>query len=186
MKLTAKIQKAIIKATELHYGQKRKGDELPYIIHPYSTAFILANYTNNEDVIVAGLLHDVLEDSHGRFTFDDIKREFGREVSKIIENVSEKDKSLPWEERKRMALEKIKEMDRDSLLVKSADILHNMTDLISDLERKGDKVFESFNAPKEKQLKRYQNLIEELERVWPENPLLPELRENLLRLMKFK
>ena len=181
-----KLQKAIRVAIEAHSGQTRKGKKVPYVTHPLLVGFILARIGASEEVLIAGILHDIVEDGHGRFTFDDIKREFGLKVLKNVENVSEKDKSLPWEERKRRALEKIKEMDRDSLLVKSADILHNMADLIGDLKKKGDKVFESFNAPKEKQLKRYQNLIEELERTWPENPLLPELKENFLTLLKFE
>ena len=59
--LTPKIQKAINTATTLHKDQKRKGGEYPYAVHLFSVAWILKDYTEDEDVIVASLLHDVLE-----------------------------------------------------------------------------------------------------------------------------
>ncbi|MEK7182016.1 MAG: HD domain-containing protein, partial [Patescibacteria group bacterium] len=62
MFLTPQIDKAIQRATVLHHGQERKGTGAPYIVHPYAVAFLLAHYTDDEDVIIAGLLHDVLED----------------------------------------------------------------------------------------------------------------------------
>lgn len=65
MRLTSKIEKAINFAAQKHLGQIRKGDGLPYIVHPFGVAWILSGYSTDEDVIVAGLLHDVLEDVNG-------------------------------------------------------------------------------------------------------------------------
>ncbi len=184
MTYTPKIQKAIDFAIEVHKNQKRKGKDIPYIVHPLGVGLILAKAGAGDDVIVAGILHDTIEDSHGKVQRQDIEREFGEHVAQLVNDVTEQDKSLPWEERKRIALEHVAKMNKDSLLVKSGDILHNMTDLIQDLEREGDSVFERFNAPKEKQFKRYINLVNALEIAWPENPLLPELKENLEKLLK--
>jgi (p)ppGpp synthase/HD superfamily hydrolase len=68
MRLTPKIQKAINIAAEKHLRQKRKSTGRPFIIHPFSVGFILSEFTNDEDIIAAGLLHDILEDVRG-YTF---------------------------------------------------------------------------------------------------------------------
>jgi (p)ppGpp synthase/HD superfamily hydrolase len=112
-------------------------------------------------------------------TKEEIEKEFGNEVAEMVNDVTEQDKSLPWAERKRHALEHIHKMNHGSLLVKSADQLHNMTDLIEDYKKEGDKMFEKFNATKEKQLERYKILVPTIEKTWPENPLLPDLKEAL-------
>ena len=70
-------------------------------------------------------------------------------------------------------------MSHGSLLVKSADQLHNMTDMIEDYKIVGDEMFERFSAPKEKQLELYKKLIPDIEKAWPENPLVPELKNAL-------
>ncbi len=181
---TPKIQKAIDFAIWVHREQKRKGKGTPYIVHPLGVGLILARAGVGEDVIAAGILHDTIEDSHGHVQRQDIEREFGEHVAQLVNDVTEQDKRLPWEERKRLALEHVTKMSQDSLLVKSADVLHNMSDLVSDLEKEGDSVFERFNAPKEKQFERYTNLVNALETAWPENPLLLDLRESLNKLLK--
>lgn len=182
MYYTPKIQKAVELATQVHQvdqDQKRKGKEIPYIIHPLAVALILARVGAGEEVVVAGILHDVIEDSvpSHRMTSDKIQQEFGPKVAQMVTSLTERDKTLPWAERKRWALEHIRHMDQDTLLVKSADFLHNLRDLMGDYERQGDKIFDFFNAPKAMQMERYRHLVAELEKVWPENPLLPEILE---------
>ncbi len=65
MLLTANLQRAINVAAQKHLGQTRKADGLPYIVHPFGVAWILANYTADEEIVISGLLHDVLEDVKG-------------------------------------------------------------------------------------------------------------------------
>lgn len=184
MTYTPKIQKAISAAITAHQGQKRKGKETPYIIHPLSVGLILAKTGASEDIIVAGILHDTLEDTE--LTKMYLEKEFGTEVARIVDDVTEQDKSLPWGERKRLAFEHVKHMQKDSLLVKSADVLHNMTDQISDYEKEGDKMFLRFNAPKDKQWLRYKNLIHELKKAWAKNPLIVDLEANMKTLNNWK
>jgi len=171
---TPKMQKAITKATQAHQGQTRKGKSVPYITHPLVVGFILANAGASEDVVIAGILHDTIEDSD--LTKSDIENEFGEKVARIVNNVTEQDKSLPWVERKQQALEHISEMDNDSLFVKSADVLHNLTDQINDYKEIGDVMFKRFNAPKEAQLQRIKKLVSALGEAWPSNPLLPDIK----------
>lgn len=170
---THQIQKAISMAIKAHHGQTRKGTETPYVTHPLSVGLILARAGALEDVIIAGILHDTIED--GDITKEDIEKEFGESIANIVNDVTEQDKSLPWMERKQQALEHVSEMGKDSLLVKSADVLHNLQNTLSDYKETGDELFKRFNAPKEAQLTRYGKLIYALKDAWKDNPLLPDL-----------
>ncbi len=77
-------------------------------------------------------------------------------------------------------------MSHDSLLVKSADVLHNLSELNDDLVKNGQSVFKKFNASKEDTLLRYERLIPEIRNAWSENPLLEDLEAGLSTLMKYK
>ncbi len=178
-----KIQTAIkfaIKTHEVYQQQKRKGKDIAYITHPLTVGIILAKIDSSDDVIIAGILHDTTEDSipEKKVTKNMIAKRFGNNVANIVKNVSEPDKSLPWEVRKKSALKHIPNLSNDSLLVKSADVLSNVFELINDFQKQGDVVFERFNAPKDRIIKNYIDVIHAIEKQWSENPLL----ENLLQL----
>ncbi len=151
MFLTPKIEQAIKRATELHDGQKRKVSGMPYIVHPYAVAFLLAHYTEDEDVIIAGLLHDVLEDVPG-YTEDDLIAEFGARVTAIVKEVTEDyteaekvDHSLRrqgWKERKKKYLANLSDDSHEALLVATADKIHNIRSLIDDYTVHGEATWE--------------------------------------------
>lgn len=175
-----KIQKAIKFATkthEIYQKQKRKGKDVAYIIHPLTVGIILAHAGANEDVICAGILHDTIEDSieERKVNLKMIEDFFGENIAKLVLALTEEDKSLPWEERKRIAKEHIKDFSNDATLVKSADIIANTRELIEDYKKDGEEIFIRFNAPKEKIIKNYLETIEALIKKWPENPLIDEL-----------
>lgn len=153
--LTPKIQKAINLASEKHSGQLRKADGLPYIVHPFAVAWILSNYTDDEDVIAAGLLHDTLEDVAG-YRFDDIKKEFGEEVANIVKEVSEDkdpniitDEKATWKERKTKYLKHLKIASREAMIVSAADKIHNLSSLLDVYKEQGGAVWKEFNATPE-------------------------------------
>ena len=154
MKLTPKIQKAINKAAFLHLGQTRKSSDTPYIVHPFSVACILSEYTDSEDVICAGLLHDVLEDVKG-YLFVDLESEFGSRVAKIVREVSEdkdpgdsRDKAIrTWQKRKEAYIANLKNDSEEALMVSCADKIHNLNSLIEVIKEQGGAVWKNFNAP---------------------------------------
>lgn len=132
MKLTPKIQKAIYKASVLHKGQKRKVEDLPFVTHLFSVAFILSNYTDNENIIVAGLLHDALEDVKAYY-FKDLEKDFGERVTKIVKEVSEdkdpnieENKKATWQRRKEGYLSHLKNASYEAMMVCCADKIHNL------------------------------------------------------------
>ncbi len=187
---TQKIQKAIefaIKVHQLDQNQTRKGKTVPYITHPLAVGIILSRLGADENIVAAGILHDVIEDSleNAKVTKKDIQDEFGETVANIVNNVTEQDKSLPWAVRKQKALEHITDMDHNSLLVKSADVLHNMKELLTDLRKDGVSVLAKFNAPREAQLERFKKLENALEASWSKNPLLSEIKSTLLKIQEF-
>ena len=178
------LLKAISFASEVHLGQKRKGKETPYIEHPLAVALILSQVTRNESTIAAGILHDTIEDCdpYGSVTVQILEKEFNSDVARDVNDVTEQDKSLSWDERKQMALNHIKDMRESSRLVKSADVLHNLSELNNDIFLVGEKVWDRFSVSQEKTVLRYQKLYDELYRVWAGNPLLLDFSIELKRL----
>jgi (p)ppGpp synthase/HD superfamily hydrolase len=99
MKVTPRLEKAIRTATIAHKEQKRKGSDTPYIIHPYSVMCIAANATQDEDILIACLLHDILEDVSDKYPRKQMVKDFGDRVASIVDGVT-KDSSLPdWQSR---------------------------------------------------------------------------------------
>ena len=189
MMYTTKIQKAItfaIKTHEVYQKQTRKGKGISYISHPLTVGLILAKSGADDDIIAAGILHDTIEDSvsEKKVTREMLVERFGEKVAVLVESVSETDKGLSWEERKKEALAHIKTFSRESLLVKSADIISNASELVDDYRREGEVVFTRFNAPKEKILKHYFEAINAIVEKWEESPLAEDLRALSSKLQK--
>jgi (p)ppGpp synthase/HD superfamily hydrolase len=176
-----KISRAIrfsTKVHEIHQKQKRKGKDIPYITHPLTVGLILSRAGADEDTIVAGILHDTIEDSkpEKKVTKEMLVEHFSEEVAELVSSVTEPNKELSWEERKREALEHIKTFSHSALLVKSADIISNASELVEDYEKDGEVVFERFNAPKDKLLQHYLKVITAIIERWSDNPLVEDLQ----------
>ena len=187
MKYTLKIQKAIkfaAKTHQVYQNQKRKGKEIPYITHPLTVGLILSLAGASEDVIVAGILHDTIEDSpqHKKVSKEFLGERFGAHVADLVDSVTEQDKSLSYHERKSQALEHIHTFSPDSVLLKSADVLSNTSEIIDDYAREGEAVFERFSASRETTLSHYTKVITALLERWKDNPLAEDLERVALDL----
>jgi (p)ppGpp synthase/HD superfamily hydrolase len=183
-----RLQRAIkfaIKTHDVYQKQTRKGKDIAYITHPLTVGIILARAGASDDVVAAGILHDTIEDSvlEKKVSQEMLAERFGHKVAKLVESVTEPDKRVPWEERKREALEHIHRFNHDSLMVKSADIISNMSELLDDYARYGDEVFVRFHASKEKMLKYQLEAIKAIIGHWPQNPLVKDLKL-LAKLLK--
>ncbi|MFA6077432.1 MAG: HD domain-containing protein [Candidatus Paceibacterota bacterium] len=187
MQYTQKIKESIrvaIRVHELDQKQKRKGKDVPYVIHPLVVGLILSRISKDEDVVVAGILHDTVEDSVDtkKVTVGMIKKRFGEEVSKMVDDVTEKNRHVPWLERKKQNVKKIATLPKNSLLIKAADTVANCTELISDFRREGDDTFRRFNVPKENLIEHYVEIIEAIKKAWPNHPLRSDLDYHLSEL----
>ena len=147
MKIELKARKFAIKA---HKGQVRKSDkDKPMIIHPINVANILKEYDFDQNVISAGYLHDVVEDT--KYEIGNIKKMFGEDIASLVWGASEEDKSLSWEERKKHTIEKTKTLDLRHKAVICADKISNLEDLRILYELNGESVFSSFKRGFESQ-----------------------------------
>lgn len=152
MKKNLKIHEAIIFATMAHQGQVRKGTTIPYIAHPMEVMQILTESGCSIDVIVAGILHDTLEDTCA--SEKDIINLFGKSVLSIIKEETE-DKSKTWLERKGYTIEHVKNASKAVQLVCCADKLSNIKSIYADKLKIGEQVFERFSAPSKEYVKWY-------------------------------
>lgn len=144
--ITISIQKAIIFATLKHLKQKRKGTEIPYIVHPMEVMQILTDLDCSENTIIAGILHDTLEDTET--TPEEILKEFGEDVLSLVKLESE-DKSKTWKERKQETINHLKTAMLDVKLICFADKLSNLRSIYRDNLDIGDKIWDRFNATRE-------------------------------------
>lgn len=137
-------------AINAHKGQVRKSDkEKPMVIHPINVANILKEYNFDDNVISAGYLHDVIEDT--KYTKEDLLKEFNEDIVSLVLGASEPDKSLSWEERKLHTINSIKKLDLRHKAIICADKISNLEDLRIIFETKGEKDFSAFKRGYEKQ-----------------------------------
>lgn len=154
------IERALVFAAKAHERQYRKQTDTPYITHPMSVALILQQEGCDETVVIAGLLHDVVEDSES--SVEDIKREFGKKVADIVAACTEPDKGLDWKTRKQNLVNVYATAPIEVKLVACADKLHNLRTIRSDRVLVGEKVWRRFNSGKTSQEWYYRAVVKAL------------------------
>lgn len=154
-------EEARVFATKAHKGQIRKSDkEKPMIIHPINVANILETYNYDDNVVAAGYLHDVLEDT--KYKEEDLLRKFNKDIVSLVLGATEPDKSLSWEERKRHTINTIKNLDLRHKAVVCADKISNLEDIRIIFEIKGEKDFSAFKRGYDKQKWYYSEIYKSL------------------------
>ena len=153
------IFEAIRFAAVAHSGQYRKGTNIPYISHLINVMTILCGNNCPEEVVVAGLLHDIVEDTP--VTIWEVEAGFGPEVAFLVRGATEIQKlskirvvtdKVSWKERKQHTLQFLTdEATRNQLVVSAADKLDNLRAIRDDYGRLGEELWARFNAGKEEQ-----------------------------------
>ena len=163
-----KIEEAILFATILHQGRVRKLGNTPFILHPLEVAQILSTMTDDQDVITAGILHDVVEDTDG--TLEEIEKRFGARVAFLVSSESENEyagesRSESWKRRKEESLKVLKNTDDQGVrMLWLADKLANIRSLVRYDSEQGEKLWESFHQQDpEMHHWYYQTVAEQLE-----------------------
>lgn len=156
-----RIEQAIRAASVLHKDQLRKGSmPFPYITHLMATAFTLLDYTKDEDVIIAALLHDAIEDTD--YTIDELQEDFGGKVREIVEAVTEpkrdSEKKLTWREQKMTYVRQLKKAPKEALLVATADKIHNFRTIVEDYTDSYDRYVQDFGKNFDDRLEVYQEI----------------------------
>lgn len=183
-KVLTLLDTAIIFATKAHSGTTRKGTNVPYIVHPIEAAAIVSAMTDDEEVIAAAVLHDVLEDTEA--TEDDLLARFGRRITELVIGETEDKRrnfpaALTWKVRKEETIAFLKtKADRDAKMLALADKLSNLRAIHRDVCVIGDAVWERFNV-KDKNMHAwmYRSIAEALQDLkdqptWQEYALLVE------------
>jgi (p)ppGpp synthase/HD superfamily hydrolase len=152
----AAIFAAVRFAADAHSGQFRKGSRVPYLVHPLNVAKILIDHGCSDDLAIAGLLHDTVEDTE--VTVEEIRTIFGDTVARLVEFVTEPKTLWTWEKRKQHTLAVLNSGEAPVLLLSIADKLDNIRSIRSDLGLRGEKAWEHFKRPREKQRWYYQSL----------------------------
>ncbi|WP_295648047.1 HD domain-containing protein [uncultured Dietzia sp.] len=153
---TPTVDRALAVAARCHAGQTRKDDPTPYIAHPVAVAMIVSDFTTDEDVVVAALLHDVLEDvPPSVYSAADMTAEFGERVTEMVRGVSEEktagQETPPWRVRKEGYLAQLADDSPECLLISAGDKIHNLRSMVAAHGRLGDEMWGLFNAgPDEK------------------------------------
>jgi len=155
------INKALVFSAKAHVNQPRKGTDIPYITHPFAVGMILARAGCPDSVVIAGILHDTVEDTNA--TIEDVSSQFGVDIADIVAGCSEPDKDLPWEVRKQHTIDELGQAPIAIQLVACADKLHNISSMIEEFERIGEDLWQRFNRGKSQQAWYYRELVKRLE-----------------------
>ena len=153
MIFTLRLDEAVKLASRLHRAQSRRDiHHTPYISHLMSVAVLLSSVTENEDIIIAGLMHDSLEDVPG-YSFEQLQRDCGENVADIVRHVTEpldpnkpENDQLSWLSRKEAYLAVLKEGGIESAMVSTADKIHNTESFIEDLQHEGESFSSRFGS----------------------------------------
>ena len=159
MKYSERLEKAIRTAGRLHRDQYRKGvTRLPYVTHPFSVAMIVSNFTDDEDIIIAALLHDTFEDTN--YKEDEMVDQFGTRVRDIVLGVTEPSEATSWEEKKKGYILGLKSASAESLLVAAADKKHNLSSVLKDYKKNPSSFFKEFSGSIDERIGYYEKMVE--------------------------
>lgn len=191
-----KINHAFAFAAKHHDRQVRKGTKLPYLTHPANVAVILTRYDRDEDTVVAGILHDVVEDcvrdGYSRETLQQrIGEKFGDSVLQTVLQVTHRrldddGVELSSPERKLDYLVRLSEAGEGARWVCAADKIHNVHSILSDLRRTVDSqaIWSRFSGARAGTVKWYHDVYERLKTLGFEAPIMEELRVSVEALEK--
>ena len=185
--LSARYADAVRYAAEVHADQPRKGTSVPYVAHLLGVSALVLEAGGDEELAIAGLLHDAAEDHGGEGRLADIRSRFGPRVAAIVRACSdslaaEGEAKEGWEARKREHLVRLAVAPDDVLLVWAADKVHNGRAIVTDLESSGPSAMTRFHAAPDRVLWYYRANLDLLAGRGIPDALLVPLRSTVARL----
>jgi len=181
------VNHALAFAAKHHDRQVRKGTKLPYLTHPANVAVILTRYGRDNDTVVAGILHDVIEDCvRDGYTREMLEQRIGDKFgAKVLETVlavtyrrnDDDGVELSGEERKADYLERLGDANDDARWVSAADKIHNASSILADLARTVDPetIWARFGGGRTATARWYRQVYERLEELGFNAPIMGEL-----------
>src|SRR5215813_13277928 len=120
--LTDRFDRALLYATHVHGGQVRKGTNTPYVAHLLAVAATVLEYGGDEDLAIAALLHDSVEDQGGKARLEDVRNRFGERVARVVAACSDSladtakgERKADWQKRKKAYLAHLQKADKNIL-----------------------------------------------------------------------
>lgn len=167
--LSEKFTRAVDYARTLHI-ERRKGTEIPYMAHLLGVASLVmgesgrVDFPVSEDMVIAALLHDTVEDHGGAPRLKDVEFNFGADVARMVKGLSDtlaevSGNKEPWEMRKENYLTRLPKEPRDVQLISAADKLYNAQSILTDYRLIGDEIWKRFNRGSDKQLWYFNQLL---------------------------
>jgi (p)ppGpp synthase/HD superfamily hydrolase len=171
-----RYERALALAARAHREQTRKASDVPYVVHPVHVSVILIRHGFDEDVAIAALLHDVVEDQD--VPLADIEAAFGVRVAGIVAALTEQKRAggmpRPWETRKEEALAHLRSAGPEVAAVKAADVIHSVRGLAAALRIDGPEVWRSFSRGPALTLQFYRTAAAIIDAKLPGHPLAAE------------
>ena len=164
--MSKRLDDAIEFATKKHTEQTRKRENTPYILHPLEAAAVAAELTKDEDILIAAVLHDTVEDTDT--SIDEVREKFGNRVAELVESETEnKREDLPpeetWEIRKKESLEHLKNSTDPAVkILWLSDKVSNIRTLYRLYQKEGDALWNHFNMKDIKKQAWYYKTVAEL------------------------
>lgn len=189
-----RINHALAFAAKHHDRQVRKGTRLPYLTHPANVAIILTRYGRDEETVVAGILHDVIEDCvRDAYTWEMLEQrigdKFGRSVLDAVlavtyRRIDDDGIELSHEERRDDYVERLASANESARWVCAADKLHNASTIVADLRRtiEPDNIWSRFNGGKEGVVRWYRRVYDRLKDVGFTGEIMSELESTVYAL----
>ena len=167
--LTARFTSAVDYARHIHI-ERRKGTDIPYMAHLLGVASLVmgeaghAGVPVTEDMVIAALLHDAAEDQGGLPRLRDIEQNFGSDVARMVEGLSDSLSEDPgnkqsWPERKQAYIERLRGEPADVRLISVADKIYNARAILEDYREIGPRVWERFKRGRADQIWYFDQLL---------------------------
>lgn len=181
--LSEQFTRAVDYARRLH-TEYRKGTRIPYMAHLLGVASLVMGEAGGqvpvtEDMVIAAILHDAVEDHGGQKRLNDVETTFGKDVARMVSALSdsfadEGENKEPWEMRKQKYLDRLPGEDEDALLICVADKLYNARSIVVDHAAVGAAVWNRFKVGADLQLRYYKALLNIFKSRLRENKLVDE------------
>jgi (p)ppGpp synthase/HD superfamily hydrolase len=192
LSLTHRFSRAVDYARQIHVGY-RKGTTVPYMAHLLGVASLVMGerdqvpFPVTEDMVIAALLHDAVEDEGGLPRLRDIEQNFGKEVARIVEGCTDSfeqdsNRKPDWVTRKRSYIERLWREPQDTLLVSVADKLYNARATLEDYRSVGVEVWRRFKRGRNEQLWYFHELLKVYGEKCPNWRLVEELKRVVAEL----
>jgi (p)ppGpp synthase/HD superfamily hydrolase len=168
---TERLARAVEYARILHI-ERRKGTGIPYMAHLFGVASLvmgeagLSGAVVTEDMVIAALLHDAVEDHGGALRLQDMRANFGDEVARMVEGLSDSlaedsEHKEPWEQRKQAYVDRLRGEPADVRLISAADKLYNARSILEDYRKIGPEIWKRFKRTRDLQIWYFESLLKQ-------------------------